>query len=149
MAAPMGSFDWTDAAMAQLKELHAAGFSAREIAERLGEGATRGAVIGKANRLGLSSSTKSSVTRLARKEERKQEAASPKAEDPKGRPTGAVAATAALGSTHCRWPIGDPQEASFHYCMSLKPLGQPYCERHRKRSAAAIQPGPKKRRAAA
>ncbi|MFP6726808.1 MAG: GcrA family cell cycle regulator, partial [Alphaproteobacteria bacterium] len=46
--------DWTDYRVALLSDLWQSGCSARQIAERLGEGVTRNAVIGKANPLGLS-----------------------------------------------------------------------------------------------
>ena len=49
--------EWTDERVALLKEMWTAGYSARQIAEKLG-GTTRNAVIGKANRLGLSKPTK-------------------------------------------------------------------------------------------
>ena len=54
--------EWTEERVAMLKELWTQGYSARQIAERLGD-ATRNAVIGKANRMGLSKPTKSSITR--------------------------------------------------------------------------------------
>ena len=28
----------------------------------------------------------------------------------------------------CRWPIGDPQVAGFHFCGKRKQDGHPYCE---------------------
>ena len=62
--------DWTDNRVALLSDLWQSGCSARQIAERLGEGVTRNAVIGKANRLGLSKPSKSSVTRQQRQKER-------------------------------------------------------------------------------
>jgi hypothetical protein len=30
----------------------------------------------------------------------------------------------------CRWPIGDPQVAGFHFCGKRKQNGHPYCEFH-------------------
>jgi GcrA cell cycle regulator len=35
-----------------------------------------------------------------------------------------------LERNDCRWPIGDPREADFHFCGELKLAGRPYCERH-------------------
>ena len=64
--------DWTEERVALLARLWQEGFSARQIAERLGEEVTRNAVIGKANRLGLSKPSKSSVTRRQRKKEREE-----------------------------------------------------------------------------
>ena len=44
----------------------------------------------------------------------------------------------------CRWPIGDPQLAEFHFCGKAKVTGLPYCEFHARR---AFQPPQVKRRA--
>jgi GcrA cell cycle regulator len=30
----------------------------------------------------------------------------------------------------CRWPIGDPRHADFHFCGASQLLGRPYCELH-------------------
>lgn len=35
-----------------------------------------------------------------------------------------------LGPDQCRWPIGDPREAGFHFCHGSKCSGLPYCETH-------------------
>ena len=37
----------------------------------------------------------------------------------------------------CRWPIGDPQHADFHFCGAPRVAGRPYCQAH---TQAAIQP---------
>ena len=34
----------------------------------------------------------------------------------------------------CRWPIGDPQVAGFHFCGKRKQDGHPYCEFHVRRA---------------
>ncbi len=34
----------------------------------------------------------------------------------------------------CRWPIGDPQLAGFHFCGKRKQDGHPYCEFHVRRA---------------
>lgn len=130
------SIEWTDAAIAKLRELHAAGYSAAEIALQLGAGATRNAVIGKVNRLGLAGETKSSITRKARQAEAE---AAEAAEPPVPARSGASAATAALQPRDCRWPHGDPQEPDFHYCCASAPPGQPYCAKH---ARAAVSTGP-------
>lgn len=49
---------WTAARVEKLKALDAEGMSAREIAQALGGGVTRNAVIGKRHRLGLSDASK-------------------------------------------------------------------------------------------
>jgi hypothetical protein len=47
-----------------------------------------------------------------------------------------------LEDTDCRWGIGDPKDADFHFCGKLKVPGLPYCEHHCRR---AYQP-PQERR---
>lgn len=42
-----------------------------------------------------------------------------------------------LSDKDCRWPIGDPQMADFHFCNRNKVPGLPYCEFHARR---AFQP---------
>lgn len=37
-----------------------------------------------------------------------------------------------LKSTSCRWPIGDPGDAEFHFCGRGKIDGLPYCTHHAK-----------------
>jgi GcrA cell cycle regulator len=36
----------------------------------------------------------------------------------------------ALEQDECRWPIGDPKEADFHFCGAHKVAGRPYCQAH-------------------
>ena len=35
-----------------------------------------------------------------------------------------------LEANDCRWPIGDPRQAEFHFCGAEKVLGRPYCIQH-------------------
>lgn len=30
----------------------------------------------------------------------------------------------------CKWPIGDPRHADFHFCGAKQALGRPYCQEH-------------------
>lgn len=48
-----------------------------------------------------------------------------------------------LGECNCRWPIGDPQQADFHFCGKEKVPGLPYCQFHARR---AFQPPQTRRR---
>ena len=43
---------------------------------------------------------------------------------------GALNAIASLRSRECRWPVGDPLEADFHYCCEPAETDRPYCEAH-------------------
>ena len=45
-----------------------------------------------------------------------------------------------LTETCCRWPIGDPQQADFHFCGKNKVAGLPYCEVHARRAFQPPQP---------
>ena len=35
-----------------------------------------------------------------------------------------------LGAGDCRWPIGDPRHADFHFCGAQQTPGRPYCQHH-------------------
>jgi GcrA cell cycle regulator len=35
-----------------------------------------------------------------------------------------------LEQNDCRWPIGDPRHADFHFCGAHRVAGRPYCEHH-------------------
>ena len=103
---------WTDENVEILETHWSAGRSAREIAEKLG--VTRNAVIGKANRMGLSHS--SATTRRGRRARRGD----------RGRPSSPFDLTERM----CRWPIGHPGDADFHFCGGARAPGRPYCEAH-------------------
>ena len=45
-----------------------------------------------------------------------------------------------LTEVSCRWPIGDPQLADFHFCGRKKVTGLPYCEFHARRAFQPPQP---------
>ena len=47
---------------------------------------------------------------------------------------------ATLTECSCRWPIGDPQLADFHFCNRDKVPGLPYCEFHARRAFQPPQP---------
>jgi GcrA cell cycle regulator len=42
----------------------------------------------------------------------------------------ALKTLATLLPNECRWPIGDPQHADFHFCGDPKSDGTPYCAKH-------------------
>jgi len=52
-------------------------------------------------------------------------------------------AFADLEDKHCRWPIGDPQDESFHFCGRNKGNGISYCDHH---AQVAFQPASRRRR---
>lgn len=44
--------------------------------------------------------------------------------------TGAPASIMGLGTTHCKWPIGHPDEARFYFCGNERSETRPYCPAH-------------------
>jgi GcrA cell cycle regulator len=161
---------WTDERVEQLKKLWQDGLSASQIAGRIG-GVTRNAVIGKVHRLGLAGRATTSRmkshrprrlppptrTRVPQKPSRfnpapisplrdlyraEAEVWTPPVEDVVI-PLHERKTLNQLTDTCCRWPIGDPQLADFHFCARKKVPGLPYCETHARR---AFQPPQARRR---
>ncbi|MBL8567393.1 MAG: GcrA cell cycle regulator [Hyphomicrobiaceae bacterium] len=162
---------WTDERVELLKKLWSEGLSASQIAGRLG-GVTRNAVIGKVHRLGLAgrATTSRMKTHRARPRpaaagataKRPQKQRFPAAGNPVVRalyqpeaepfipaqeeldiPLKERKTIQTLGECNCRWPIGDPQQADFHFCGKEKLPGLPYCQFHARR---AFQPPQTRRR---
>jgi GcrA cell cycle regulator len=156
---------WTDERVETLKKLWGEGLSASQIAGRLGS-VTRNAVIGKVHRLGLSGRATTSRMKSHRPRARM---ASKRLAKTRFSATGNPAFRAlytepeayvpaveemiiplaerktiqTLVECSCRWPIGDPQMADFHFCGKDKVPGLPYCEFHARR---AFQPPQARRR---
>ncbi|MFA5899231.1 MAG: GcrA family cell cycle regulator [Hyphomicrobium sp.] len=156
---------WTDERVDLLKKLWGEGLSASQIAGRLGS-VTRNAVIGKVHRLGLSGRATTSRMKSHRPRPRM---ASKRMAKTRFAATGNPALRAlyqeaetyvppveemviplaerktiqTLVECSCRWPIGDPQMADFHFCGKNKVPGLPYCEFHARR---AFQPPQARRR---
>jgi GcrA cell cycle regulator len=157
---------WNDERVELLKKLWSEGLSASQIAGRIGS-VTRNAVIGKVHRLGLSGRATTTRMKSHRPRTRPVPAKRPPAK-PRFTNVGNTALRAlyqdaepyvapveelvipmaerrsiqSLEECSCRWPIGDPQEADFHFCGKTKVAGLPYCEFHARR---AFQP-PQSRR---
>lgn len=158
---------WTDERVELLKKLWGEGLSASQIAGRLG-GVTRNAVIGKVHRLGLSG--RATTSRMKSHRPRARIANAKRAAKSKFAQIGNPALRAlyhpdsepyvppvedliiplaerktiqTLVECSCRWPIGDPQMADFHFCGKTKVPGLPYCEVHARR---AFQPPQARRR---
>jgi GcrA cell cycle regulator len=162
---------WTDERVETLKKLWADGLSASQIAKQLG-GVTRNAVIGKVHRLGLSGrAAPSRPTRrvAAPKLATRPRSASTPAQagatakpvngsvpavarpaapapvpvEPHVLPSGDYATVLTLREGMCKWPVGDPADASFRFCGHKTTPGQAYCEAH---SQMAYQPQAKRKR---
>ncbi len=110
---------WSDdARVAVLREMWAMGKTASEIAKELGT--TRNAVIGKAHRLELTGRPSPIKQRLVK---------TPPVQATPQKATGS-ATILALGDRSCKWPMGDPLSAEFHFCGKNAAGGLPYCEQH-------------------
>jgi GcrA cell cycle regulator len=166
---------WTDERIELLKTYWSEGRSASQIAELLGEGLTRNAVIGKAHRLGLASrpspvkaAPRSTDARPEPQAERPSAPAeptvvaqaeaggaaepapapsvapgpAPRAARPRSRATGKPARVTLLDLNDriCKWPIGHPDEADFHFCGKPVVPGFPYCAEHCALAYQAQQP---------
>ena len=158
-------FSWTDANVDLLKSMWAAGKSAAQIAWAFGHDVSRSAVIGKIHRMGLnrrhgesrhkiSREAKNSIRRAARaakataslmrgpkadlKELRRIEAEM-NAEAPGDIGT-ARKGVVELEPNDCRWPIGDPLQAGFHFCGRTKLDGISYCEFHARKAFRQAPP---------
>lgn len=164
---------WTEQKIQMLKDMWGNGYSASEIAKRLG-GLTRNAVIGKAHRLKLSSRpspikredavgammSTDAVTPLM-KSSKKRVMLRPLPAVPVPMPStikpakdglrpidslkrGEGIAVTKAGERHCRWPIGDPRSPDFRFCGCAAYEGLPYCIDH---ARVAYQNVGKKQRA--
>jgi GcrA cell cycle regulator len=155
---------WNDERVDLLKKMWADGLSASQIAGRLG-GVTRNAVIGKVHRLGLSG--RATTSRMKSHRPRPRAPGPKRLAKPRFAAIGNPALRQlyladtepytpaaeelviplaqrrhiqTLTETSCRWPIGDPQHADFHFCGRTKVIGLPYCEVHARRAFQPPQP---------
>ena len=109
---------WTEEKIKNLKKLWTKGATTAEIAKKLG--LSKNSVIGKVHRLNLGarpSPIKTKKTTLIK---------TPKVKTPKSDRVGIMD----LKLNTCRWPIGDPTEADFHFCGKNTAMGKPYCAEH-------------------
>jgi len=138
------SLNWSEDRVEQMKALWTEGLSASQIARALG-GVTRNAVIGKVHRLGLAGRA------MPARRERSLPVASrtlrqpyvPPApiieEPPLALENGTFATVLTISDRMCRWPIGDPVAAEFHFCGRSPKSGSPYCEAHTRKAHQAKQ----------
>ena len=133
---------WTDERVEQLKNLWGQGSSASQIAKILG-GVTRNAVIGKAHRLGLSGGTKPALPRAERAprehghhRHRSEGRSHPKLVVPPSPPPIPIEELEVppeadrinllkLSEKMCKWPIGNPGDATFRFCGRSAEAGTP------------------------
>jgi GcrA cell cycle regulator len=153
---------WTDERVETLKKLWIEGLSASQIAKQL-TGVTRNAVIGKVHRLGLAGrATPSRPAKRPRPVSRPRLATSSQSNavarprmapapylalvphlEPLKAEDGSVTTVLTLTDSVCKWPIGDPTDASFAFCG--RGATGTYCADH---ASLAFQPQqPRKKRA--
>ena len=130
---------WNDEKVAKLKELWGKGSTASQIAEIIG-GISRNAVIGKANRLNLSSKIKTRNVSLNKNFQNDLPDDSKQKRGRKSRFQSLVIEKdfepenprqlEQLDDNSCKWPIGHPDEENFYFCgrSSLKDFS--YCKLH-------------------
>ena len=161
---------WTEERVALLKKLWGDGYSASRCAARLGGGVTREAVCGNISRLEHKGELaprgdRNGQNRVMQKS-RKHRAPKPwrhlqvfgfidknapkavakdgyvpPADEPA--PLHQRKTVATLEDDSCRFPLGDPLEASFHFCGAEAMPGSVYCRPHHVR--CYVQTGPAKR----
>jgi GcrA cell cycle regulator len=146
---------WTQDREDLLKKLYLEGHSASIIAARIsvtGFSVTRNAVIGKAHRLCLNGQ-QPRTSRGARIRKRKPKEQRPVIHGAQRKsaklfltaepfvagpelviPLHERKTIATLEENDCRWGIGDPKEADFHFCGKAKVPGLVYCEHHARRA---------------
>ena len=154
---------WTDERVETLKKLWGDGLSASQIANELGS-ATRNAVLGKVNRLGLSGRANSPRPGRPARQRKPRAHSHMMRVRPQMRgntalayqhdlevepdmieniiPMGQRCTLLELSEDKCRWPIGDPGSTEFFFCGGKPTEGAPYCSFH---SRLAYQPAPRTR----
>lgn len=145
---------WNDERRATVRKLWAEGLTCSQIADRLGHGISRSAVIGIVHRMDLGKRVTRIQTRSAKpapgvgwrkfvstpKPQRAESVGSagePVRYDNTPAPVGQRQQVHSLEGHHCRWPIGDPQRPDFHFCGGRKVNGLPYCEFHARKAFVA------------
>ncbi len=154
--------DWTDERIALATKLWRDGLTAQAIANRLGGGLSRNAVVGKLTRIGVAGDRKGKQNYIAPRPKTRRGAEVRSVQNrinagsfapkppPKPRPSTPVLVSAenrplmALGPRHCRWPITDPPAGRMDetlFCAAPKSAEHPaYCAFHARASVAKIQP---------
>ncbi len=116
---------WTPEKIKSLKKLWQKGKSTVEIGKALG--ISKNAVVGKVHRLELAarpSPIKVNPAKAAAK------ATPAKPTKSTGKKKNEVVTLMDLKLTSCRWPIGDPKDANFHFCGKTTQTGKSYCPEH-------------------
>jgi GcrA cell cycle regulator len=163
---------WTDARVRYLRQRWSKGASATCIAQELGGGISRNAVLGKIRRLGIiavrpdrrrsqrsarkgirTASSHAIPDHLRARKAGSQEwpipawvaDAEPYADNPgidADIPPEQRRSFFDLNSHTCRWPVGDPSSSEFFFCGAPPLVGKPYCAEHWARAFRAQDEAP-------
>ena len=139
-------FEWSDADIRNMQEMWVAGKSASEIAQALGDGLTRSAVLGKIHRLGMNflpreatksnfrpaSNPKTTAPRIVQAKTAPRMPQPSRRHNPVPKPMAMPLITITeLTNDTCRWPVGDPKTPEFRYCGARSGEAL-YCPSHAK-----------------
>jgi GcrA cell cycle regulator len=146
----MVNFDWTDEAIARLRDMLDGNATFREVAAELG--CTRNAAIGKANRLRLrgnwTGKPRAEVSPKPKPIRARQKPSIPaavisfpikRAEPAPAFVEGEGVALMDLERKHCRWPLGAKLAVTTRFCGHDKRVGSSYCEHHHRLSYTPIR----------
>lgn len=142
-----GASAWTEILVEEMRQLWAAGCSATVIANQLGNGISRCAVIGKAHRLGLPPHKHAPSADGPPKQRRQYKTRTvkvlitrqlPPEPEPMRPPRMRRLPLLELEPHHCRWPVGSPQQKDFFFCAADVVEGRVYCGWHL--AMAFVQP---------
>ncbi len=138
---------WTEERVQTLRKLWTEGLSANQIAKQLACGFSRNAVIGKVHRLGLPGrATPPRPTKTVRVTRPRAVPTAPRLRTvapprpakapiievtPKLREDGRLETVQTISSRQCRYPYGDPNEASFGFCGHSCKKDSQWCADHR------------------
>lgn len=124
---------WTPEKIKSLKKLWQKGKSTVEIGKALG--ISKNAVVGKVHRLELAArpspiKSAGAVKKTTAKTADKASGKSGVKSQSKTKVKNDKVTLMDLKLTSCRWPIGDPKDADFHFCGKPAQTGKPYCPEH-------------------
>ena len=122
--------NWTPERIEELEILWETGMPTKQIAKKMGT--TKNAIIGKANRLGLSRRP-SPIPKTGRKPIVKPDLKVVEVVETKDmidHPPKKLRALIELRNGECRYPYGDPKKEGFGFCA--EPTKKTYCDKHKK-----------------
>ena len=136
---------WTPERVATVTRLWNEGLTTAEIGRAVGM--SKNAVVGKAHRLQLPprpspirrGKSVNGTPRAPRVTNGRKPAAAPAGVVVQVKPR-TPHLPLAIGNAACKWPIGHPDEPSFHFCGERALLGKPYCPEHYRRAYVAVKP---------